>query len=441
MGKRGLVKNVFSLGLVQVANYVFPLISVPIVSRIIGPDKFGVINFAAAFMAYFTLLINFGFDLSATRVIAARRDDLAERNRVFNQVILAKMLLFSVSVVLFLICLYLVPQLRDEKPVAIFSFIMCFAWVITPNWLYQGMQELTRVAIFNLVTKVLFTVVILVMVREKEDYIWQPLALSVAQIAVGVFSFQYAIRRYNIRLQLVRLLPVLQMLWKERTIFFSVVVINLYTTTNVVLLGFLQTDEQVGYYTAGWRMIIIIQSLIAIPLSQSLFPFVGAAFSQSREKGLDVVRQLFPIVTVITGMAVLVLWVAGPLVIMIMYGEAFEPSIAVFRILSFLPMIIGWSNLLGIQTMINLKMDKIFFRITAFGAVASIGLNLILVSRFGYIGTAWCWVLTEVFITTTMYLVLSRQGIRVINPRYFSVAHMKKYVTPIVETIKKKINK
>ena len=67
--KKGVLKNVFSLGVVQLCNYVFPFITVPIVSRIIGPDKFGVINFAAVFMTYFTLLINFGFDLSATRAI------------------------------------------------------------------------------------------------------------------------------------------------------------------------------------------------------------------------------------------------------------------------------------------------------------------------------------------------------------------------------------
>lgn len=439
--KRGLVKNVFSLGLVQVANYVFPFISVPIVSRIIGPDKFGVINFAAAFMTYFTLLINFGFDLSATRAIASGRNDLEERNKIFNQVLLAKILLLAVSVVLFLISLYAVPQLREEKAVAVFSFLLCISWVITPNWLYQGMQELSRIAIFNLATKIIFTVIILLVIREKSDYIWQPLAIGIAQIVVGVFSFAYAIHKYRVSVKLPQLGPVLDLLWSERVIFFSMVVINLYTTTNVVLLGFLQSSEEVGYYTAGYRLITIIQTLIAVPLSQSLFPFVGTAFSQSREKGLEVVKQLFPIVTLITLSAALLLWLFGPLVISVFYGSKFAPSVMVFRILAFVPMIIGWSNLLGIQTMINLKMDKTFFRITLFGAIASIGLNFVLVSRFGFIGTAWCWLLTEILITSVMYFALSRQGIHVVEKRYFSPAHFKKYLKPIILTVKQKISK
>jgi O-antigen/teichoic acid export membrane protein len=440
-GKKGVIKNVFSLGVVQLANYVFPFITLPIISRIVGPDKFGVINFAAAFMTYFTLFINFGFDLSATRAITAAKNSVEVRNKVFNQVFLAKILLFLVSLVFFLIALYNVPNLRNEKTVAIFSFILCFSWVITPNWLYQAMQELSRVALFNMGTKVIFTVTILWLVQEKSDYIWAPLATSVAQLIVGVFSFVYATRRYNIKLKLPPLKPVLQMLWNERIIFFSQVVINLYTTTNVVLLGFIQSPNQVGYYTAGYRLILILQQFLMMPLSQALFPFIGSAFATSRERGLDVVRQILPIITVLMFSAAIVLYLFGPFMIMLLYGQHFEPSIAVFRILTFLPVIIGWSNILGIQTMLNLKMDKQFFRITAFGALASIALNFLLVTRFGFIGSAITWLTTEIFITLSMYVVLNRNGIRVLERRYFTPAHVLNFLRPILVTIKQKINR
>jgi PST family polysaccharide transporter len=102
---------------------------------------------------------------------------------------------------------------------------------------------------------------------------------------------------------------------------------------------------------------------------------------------------------------------------------------------------IGWSNLLGIQTMVNLKMDKVFFRITALGAVTSIALNFLLVKQFGFIGTAWCWLLTEIFIVTFMYIILSRMGIRIIEKKYFTPAHFKRYLKPIILTVKQKMNK
>src|ERR1700754_650204 len=108
-GKQGLFRNIASLGLMQIANYVLPLLSVPVISRIIGPDHFGVINFAASFMAYFVLLIGFGFDLSATRRIAADPNNRANRNKVFSEVFACQLFLFGLSAVIFVICLLAVP--------------------------------------------------------------------------------------------------------------------------------------------------------------------------------------------------------------------------------------------------------------------------------------------------------------------------------------------
>jgi O-antigen/teichoic acid export membrane protein len=133
--------------------------------------------------------------------------------------------------------------------------------------------------------------------------------------------------------------------------------------------------------------------------------------------------------------------VVWPLMIPLIYGEKFEPSIMVFRILAFVPVVIGWSNLFGIQTMINLKMDKPFFRITAIGAIASIGLNFLFVTRFGFVGTAISWVVTEVLIVLSMYFVLAKHGISIVDKKYFSPSHFKKYLKPIILTVKQKINR
>jgi PST family polysaccharide transporter len=115
--------------------------------------------------------------------------------------------------------------------------------------------------------------------------------------------------------------------------------------------------------------------------------------------------------------------------------------VIVFRILAFVPVIIGWSNLLGIQTMLNLKMDKQFFRITAVGAVSSIILNLIFVSRFGFVGTAMSWLLTEIFIVLCMYFVLAKHGINIYEKKYFAPSHFMRYLKPIIVTVKQKINR
>src|ERR1700744_1438335 len=118
--KRLLVRNIMSLGIVQVCNMVFPLITLPLIARIIGPDKFGVINYASAVIGYFTLIINYGFEMTATRVIAQCKKDQAVINKVFSNVLYTKIVLLSVSIAIFCILLFTLPTLRDEKAVAFY---------------------------------------------------------------------------------------------------------------------------------------------------------------------------------------------------------------------------------------------------------------------------------------------------------------------------------
>jgi O-antigen/teichoic acid export membrane protein len=294
--KKVLINNFFSVGVIQIANYAAPLIIIPVVSRIIGPEKFGVINFSNSFIAYFTLLIGFGFNITATRRIAADPYNQENRNKVFSEVFTAQCLLLLLSVIIFIISLLTVPQLKQEKEVAIFTFITCFATVMTQNWLFQAMQELPKVAILNLVSKALFTISILITIKEESDYIWQPLALSGSHLILAVTSFIWSIKKFNLKLYKVDFSDCSKMLWREKTFFFSLCVISLYTSTNIVVLGIFQNATEVGYYTAAQKLIIIFQSLISLPLSQVLFPYLSKIMKDNKEKGLKTVQNIFPII-------------------------------------------------------------------------------------------------------------------------------------------------
>jgi len=439
-GKK-LIRNFFSLSLVQFANNFLPLLTVPVIARIIGPDKFGAINFAAAIVTYFSLLINYGFDLTATRAIARAPHDLEGRNKVFSNILFAKILLLSLSLLVFVPSLFLVPAMAADKDLFIFTYIACFSLVITPNWLYQGMQELHQVAVFNFVAKLLFTISILFIVRREEDYALQPLILSLSQIAVGVCSFIWAIRKYNITIIPVGLKKIFALLWTEKMIFFSMIVVTLYTTTNTIILGLVQTNKDVAFYTAGWKLIMIMQTFVSLPLRLSLFPFIGESFGRSKADGVAKVSQLIPFITIFTAISGAVIWVLAPWMIQIFYGSQFGEAATVLRILCFVPLILALGDLFGIQTMINLKMDKQFFNITLLGAGVGLILNYFLSRQSGATGTAWAWLMTEVFITSTMWIFLYSRKIQLLNISYFRFSHLSQLLRPFVFALKKKVYK
>lgn len=439
-GKK-LIRNFFSLSLVQFANNFLPLLTVPVIARIIGPDKFGAINFAAAIVTYFSLLINYGFDLTATRAIARAPHDLEGRNKVFNNILFAKIFLLSLSLLVFVPSLFLVPAMAADKDLFIFTYIACFSLVITPNWLYQGMQELHQVAIFNFVAKLLFTLSILFIVRREEDYALQPLILSLSQIAVGLGSFIWAIRKYHIRIIPVGLKKIFTLLWTEKMIFFSMIVVTLYTTTNTIILGLVQTNKDVAFYTAGWKLIMIMQTFVSLPLRLSLFPFIGESFGKSKAEGVAKVSQLVPFITIFTAISGILIWLLAPWMIQLFYGSQFGEATTVLRILCFVPLILALGDLFGIQTMINLKMDKQFFNITLLGAGVGLVLNYLLSRQSGATGTAWAWLLTEVFITSTMWVFLCSRKIQLLKISYFRFNHLSQLVRPFVFAIKKKVYK
>ncbi|MGN6395809.1 MAG: flippase [Mucilaginibacter sp.] len=426
--KKILLNNISSLFSVQVANYVLPMISIPIIVRIIGPDKYGVINYASAIISYFILIVNYGFDLTATRAVAQNRDDKSHIEELFSIVLWSKILLFLLTLVAFLCCFAIFPLFRDEWKLMIYSYIVLVSWVITPNWLYQGMQDLHRIAVFDVIIKLVFTVVVLLVIRHKSDYLYQPLIAGVTQIIIGYYSFHYAMHKYGIRIIRISLKQILAVLKNERIVFFSSIVINLYTTTNTVLLGSLAGDMQVGYYTAAIRFIQIAQAVITLPLSNSFFPYVGAAFGRGKEEGIAAARKVLPIVTIIGLVCFFGMVIFGPWVLGIFYGAKFSSSIPIFITLSITPLIIVISNVYGILVMMNLKMDKAFLRITACGAVVSVASNFLLVPWAGGLGSAFSLVITESFIIAAMAFILLKDGINLLDPEGF---HPKKIMLQV----------
>ena len=422
--KKLLVRNIMSLGIVQVCNMVFPLITLPLIARIIGPDKFGVINYASAVMGYFTLIINYGFEMTATRVIAQCTNDQDVINKTFSDIFYTKIILLLVSLAGFCILLFTLPTLREEKAVAIYSFLICVGWVLTPNWLYQGMQHLNRIALFNLGSKVIFTIFVLLAIKKREDYVYQPLAFSVAQIAVSIYSFVYAFHLYKIKLTQYNTKAIIQTLKEGRMIFFSMLANSVYVYTSVVILGMFRNTTEIGYYSAASRVILIALSVIFIPVNQAMFPYIGAAFAKSREEGLETIRKIFPLGIALSFLYGIAILLFSPLVVHVIFGRSFDSAVIILQAMAFIPLIINCGMFLGLQGLINLKMDKEYFYVILISGLASIPLNMVLAYFWGGLGTAICWVVIEIVVAIMFYVKLRNRDIDIIERKYFNIGYL-----------------
>ena len=424
--RRGVLKrfvvNVASLFSLNVANMLLPLLTVPYVVRIIGPERLGLLNFSQAFVTYFTLLINFGFDTNAVRTIAANRGDQALLDRVFSEVMTGKALLWGLSTVIFAGVSAFVPEFRAHWLLHVCTYFGCLGIVLFPVWLYQAMEDLGRVALFNSVIKVLVTLSVFVFIRQADDYLYQNLSLSIAQVVVGVVAFFIAVRRFGVKFSLPTVARMQARFRHDSTLFFTSVVATLYAGSNVFLLGLFSTVYSVGIFSAGTRIVGITQAFVALALNQAFFPIVAAAFGRGRDEGLNMVRKVIYPVSLLMVCAAIGLWVIAPYFIPVFYGEKFAEAILVMRVVAVLPITMALNNLMGAHVLLNLRMDRAFFRITALGPFISLTLNALLIQRLGHLGVAWAWVLTELCMCFALYAYLRTQGVELLKLRYLKEA-------------------
>ena len=286
---------------------------------------------------------------------------------------------------------------------------------------------------FNLVVKIILSLAVFIFIRQPEDYIYQNLALSVAQVLVSVVAFGMALRRFGLTFTWPALPQLISRFRSDSTLFFSSIMITLYAGSTVFLLGLLSNAYDVGIFSAGTRLESLSRSFVSLALNQAFFPIVASAFGLGKEEGLRVVRTtFFPLAAFMIIMS-LGLWVIAPWFVILFYGNNFQDAILVLRIVSLLPIMIGVSNLLGLHTMLNLHMDKAFFRITAIGSVVGLLLNVVLIKKMGYVGAASAWVASEGFITLAMYVYLRSKGVQIIQRAYLqeAVVFSKAKVAPL----------
>jgi len=406
--KSTVAKNFYALSILQSTNYIFPIITIPYVTRILGPEVFGLLNFASSIIAYLWLLINYGFDLSASREIAQNRNNKIKINEIFNRVLFSKLYLFLFATIIFIIVLFFVNKVEEHKLLYIILFFGGIFNIFFPTWYFQGIEKLNFTSIFTFIIRLVFTFLIFILIKNENDYLYYPIATIAGQILVSAIAMYVIIKNFKISIFVPKYIEIKNTLKDSLRIFITTIVINLYTTTNFVILGFLAGTYEVGIFTAAHKIVIIFMSIISAPLGQALYPNIGHAFSQSYEMGIQKIYKAIGVIIPITVVPSLMMFFFPDIFITLIFGNKYYASISTLRILSFVPFIVGLSNIFGIQGLLNLKKDNLVIAITLIGAVLGLTLNFILVPLFRQNGTAISWVITEAIITFMMFLAFSR---------------------------------
>lgn len=378
-----IVKNMTALGVLQIANYLIPLLVLPVVSRVLGVTLFGTVGYAQNIVSYLTLLVNFGFEYSATRQIALAGDDKEKKRQLFWAVITAKTGLLVLSFVILALLPLFVERVACDPRLYIYTALTNIGIVFFPTWYLQGEQQMDKMAWANFFTKLLGALLVIAIVREASMYRWYPLLLSVSSIFVGIGAMIYVVRHFEIGKYVCTRDAMKEVLQAGAPIFINNVFISLYTTVNMTLLGGFATDEMIGYFSAAQRLIIALNMVVVLPVSTAVYPEMSRRFEASRAEGM----QFFKRVLVYAGLAAAVVslgtFVVAPFAIPIIYGAGYETAIEVLRWLSPLPFLVMVATLLTVQGLYGMGLQKWAPWVGMILAVLCISLNLWLLPHLG----------------------------------------------------------
>ena len=409
--KKRLMGNFLSLLFLQGANYIFPLITLPYLVRVLGPEKFGLIAFAQAFIGYFIILTDYGFNLSATKEISIYRDNKEKISKIFNSVIIIKLGFMTVSFLILSFLVLTIPKFKNDWLIYFFTFGMVLGNVLFPVWFFQGMERMKYITSLNITAKLIFTTSIFIFIRKMQDYIYVPLISSLGSIIVGVLSLWIVYKNFKVNFTLPDFKGIKYQLKEGWHIFISTVAISLYTTSNTFILGLFTNNTIVGYYSAAEKIIKASYGLLT-PVSQTAYPYISKLVTESKQKALNFIRKLAKLVGIGTFTLSSFLFIFATPIVNIVLGPQYQQSIVVLRILAFLPFIIGLSNILGIQTMLTFNLKRTFSRILISAGLLNVTLALILSPLYQHIGVSIAVLVTEMFVTLSMFFYLEKKGIK-----------------------------
>ncbi len=397
--KKRLFSNFMSLSVLQGANYILPLITLPYLVRVLGPEKFGLIAFAQAFIAYFNILTDYGFNLSATREISIYRDDKEKISEIFSSVMIIKLALMTLSFIIMTIIVFSFEKFRKDWLIYYFTFGMVLGQTMFPVWFFQGMERMKYITILNITARLIFTISIFVFIRQMSDYIYVPLLNSIGFCVAGVMAVSIIYRDFNVNFIYPGIKALKYQLKEGWNIFLSTAGINMYKRNSILILGIFTNDTIVGYFSIAKKLMDIINSLASV-VSQSIYPYTMRNISSPS------INNFFKKIGVGIALSAstigFILILSANLVTKLLAGHIFYPTVLSIKLLAFVPLIIG-INVPAVHRLLGEKKDKLFTRAVLSGGVLDIALNFLLVPHYSYIGSCFSVIITEAYVTIILY--------------------------------------
>lgn len=356
------------------------------VSRVLLPGGVGKVAFATSVISYFLLVAQLGIPTYGIRHCAMLRDDKEKLSKAVHEILGINIIMTVITYILLAGAVFFVPKFYEEKELFLVCGLVIFLNAIGTDWLYKALEKYTYIATRTIIFRLLALAGIFLFVKTEADYIWYAAFLVFAGSGYYVLNFinlrKYISLRpkgkYNYRKH-----------FKPILVFFAMsCAITIYTNLDTAMLGFMKGDEETGLYNAAIQLKTMLVSIVC-SLGTVMLPRVSSYVSQGKEKEFRQVSEKAIHFMVMISVPMVVFFIlfarAG---IFLLSGYFFEKAIVPMQIIMPTLLLIGMTNIMGMQMLVPMGKEQYVFYSVLGGAVTDILLNAILIPRYGAVGAA-----------------------------------------------------
>lgn len=399
-----LIGNFFYLSLFQVSQFLLPLLIIPYLVNIIGYERTGMVFYIQSFMSYFIVFSDYGFNLSATQEISLNRNDGTVLNRIFSEVISTKVLLIVVGFLCLFILTLSVKNLREERWPILLSYSLVVSHSLFPIWFFQGIEQMKYITYLNFLSKVIFVCLIFLFIKSKGDYIYVNCILGIGGIVSSVYAYYIIYSNYKIAFRCSGKSAIVGQLNKGWHIFFSNFCINIYTNSNIFILGLFVNKTLLGYYSIAEKCFMAFRQILGV-FFQSIYPRACVFAKESHEQLIGFYHKVFVKFLALIAVACTGVFFAADLITLVFTHSYNEQVSSLIRLLSFAPLVIAL-NVPAYQTIIIYSLKRSYTIVLLAGSIISVLLNVFLAKNYLAHGTIAAIYITEAFITISLYIAI-----------------------------------
>lgn len=402
--QKSLKLNFIMNAILTMSSFVFPLLTIPYVTRIIMPVGTGKVSFAASIISYFAMFAQLGVPTYGIRACAKVRDDRSALTRTVQEILIINVGTCIVAYIGFLIALLVVPRLGADRNLFLIMSLSIVLNTIGVEWMYKGLEQYTYITIRSIVFKCIAMLGIFALVHSPEDYVVYGGLTLFAASASNFLNFINVHRYISLR-------PVGKYEFKKHlkpiAVFFAMAcATTVYTNLDVAMLGFMKTDTDVGYYDAAVRIKNVLVGLVT-SLGAVLLPRASYYVEQKRwDKFREITKTAIRFVFLLAMPLLLYFMLFAKETIMCLSGEAYEGAIVPMMIIMPTLLLIGLTNIMGFQILVPLGKERYVLYSVAAGAVIDLIINILLIPKMASAGAAIGTLVAEVVVWVFQVLVL-----------------------------------